>query len=286
MVLHTEQRAIWPQHKSACKVPIPPLRAEGTLLESSNPPNPRHTSMHAALHAPFPMSHVVPRSRNPQTLLTLPRLDEWSSAAGAKPAYHRTLRFAGKVRNDSGRRPSYRFDGGVSDIGHEDGREMAGTACPPAYSRVRVGPRDTGRREKSGRGSDASRDGEASRRSRRFHGADDLVVVLSFEPTMIVTNLLTTTADVRLEGPSRRGAGLGASVADQSATQWSRTIERGAGIACMNCAPHEEVRWQVSFGCGKTRDVSSALGPRCGLCVKKIIAAAGWAFQMVSISWN
>lgn len=123
---------------------------------------------------------------------------------------------------------------------------MTGTASPPAYSRVRVGLRDSGRRGKSRRGRDVSGGGEAARGGRRINGGDDHVVVLSFEPAMTVNNLLAAPADVRLGSPSRRGAGLGASAADQFGALWSRNVERGAGITCMNCAPHEEVRRKIS----------------------------------------
>lgn len=84
------------------------------------------------------------------------------------------------------------------------------------------------------------------------------MTVVSFVPTMSLTNLLATPADVRLSCPSsvqlarrggRRGGSAGAENAGGSGDGgredgggvWSDTIERGMEVSWIHCPPDEEV---------------------------------------------
>lgn len=90
-------------------------------------------------------------------------------------------------------------------------------------------------------------------------------MVATFAPTMSLTNLLATPADVRLSCPSslqlaRRGGGSGQLARGETALGtgngnggretcggvWSDTIQRGTEVSWFHCPPDEEVMgWAV-----------------------------------------
>ncbi|CAM9856890.1 unnamed protein product, partial [Choristocarpus tenellus] len=101
-------------------------------------------------------------------------------------------------------------------------------------------------------------------------GASGLVVVLSFEPGVVVTNLLAREADVCLERlrsseemhqerPQQQFGGswgstplapdscpgLPQSLQATTGQHWTRTIARGRGVSCLHCPPGQDVKLSV-----------------------------------------
>lgn len=104
------------------------------------------------------------------------------------------LQFAVKEKTD--RCGGYSFDGGGGGGGgsHQNRGEAA---RGPAFCGVRAALQGATRRGQGGAGGG------------KLGGHVGLVVVLSFHPTMSVTNLLATAADVRLECPTHAAGTFG-----------------------------------------------------------------------------
>lgn len=161
-----------------------------------------------------------PHARS-QAILTLPDPAEWgdtptAAVADAEASFHQTIEF----------HPA-------AAPGHNS-RRGAAIFCGVSVARRRAAER-VGRVAAGGGG------GRGARRTGK-------VTVVSFVPTMSLTNLLATPADVRLSCPSslqlsRRGGGDDGNMgsAGDGGGVWSDTIERGAEVSWFHCPPDEEV---------------------------------------------
>lgn len=171
-----------------------------------------------------------------QVILTLPDPVESATAAAAdnNTSYHQTLEFAPTAPAHAPRRGAI--------------------FCGVSVSRERVGGG-------GGIGSGAGAGGGG-----RGAGRAGKVTVVSFAPTISLTNLLATPADVRLSCPSSLSLSLQqrsrGRTNDAAASQvgiaisgsndvgddkvadgaWSATIERGSAVSWFNCPPDEEVK--------------------------------------------